>query len=59
MGKSKSTESEEECEEEEADEGKHDSSICDTYGVDSGSDLPCVSIVICHRAYNIPYTYPS
>jgi len=37
LGKSKSTESEEECEEEEADEGKHDCSLfmAITYGVDS------------------------
>lgn len=37
MGKSKSTESEEECEEEEADEGKDDCTFRDTYNsVDSG-----------------------
>lgn len=42
LGKSKSTESEEECEEEEADEGKYNCSLCVAiaYGVDSGMINP-------------------
>lgn len=59
LGKSKSTESEEECEEEEADEGKYNCSlyVAIAYCMDSGDYKTRVSIVICHWWLNVPCFY--
>jgi len=59
LGKSKSTESEEECEEEEADEGKYNCFLymALAYGMDSVDDKTRVSIVICHWWLNVPCFY--